>query len=631
MNKALWTPSPEAKQNSSMHKFMDFCAKKYSQDFKNYFDLHQWSIENPSEFWASCAEFCKIQFSTPAKSIFTSGKNMRETRWFQGATLNFAQNLLSRRDNHLALIYVDETGQERELTYKELYQRVAYWARQLKNLGLKAGDRVAAVMTNCPETVIAMLATTSLGAVWSSCSPDFGEAAIIDRFSQIEPKVLFAITEYQYKGKVFPQNEKIDRLEKKLPSLIKTFRINPKQIDVSMRLNEINFAPLPFDHPLYILYSSGTTGKPKCMVHGAGNVLIQHTKELILHTDLTAQDRILFSTTCGWMMWNWLISSLFTGATVVLYEGSPFHPTHSHLIDLIKKLNITIFGIGAKYFEALEKENFKVPSLPSLKTILTTGSPLLPASFDFIYRNIKSTIRVSSISGGSDIVSCFALGNPLLPVYRGELQCLGLGMDVKIFNENGQAVEQEKGELVCATAAPSMPIYFWNDPDGAQYQKAYFEKFPGVWAHGDYAEITSNQGIIIYGRSDATLNPGGVRVGSAEIYNQVAKIEAVQDAVAVGLQKNGDEKIILFVVLKPGVQLTEELKSAIKKQIRDNTSPFHVPTHIVQAPDLPRTISGKISEISVKKLIHGEKIKNQDALANPECLAFFENLNLQSL
>ncbi len=628
MPQILWTPTPESKKNSAMQKFMDFCAQKYSRQFANYFELHQWSIDHSADFWASCAQFCELKFSTPAKSIVTAGKNMRETKWFSGATLNFAQNLLSRRDDHLALIYVDENDSQRELSYKELYQRVAYWAKQLKKLGLKPGDRVAAMMTNCPETVIAMLATASVGAVWSSCSPDFGENAIIDRFSQIEPKVLFAITEYQYKGKTFPQAEKIDRLEKNLPSLIKTIRVNPKKIDESLALTEIDFAQLPFDHPLYILYTSGTTGKPKCMVHGAGNVLIQHAKELILHTDLNANDRILFNTTCGWMMWNWLISSLFTGTTVVLYEGSPFHPTHSHLIDLIGKLNISIFGIGAKYFEALEKEHFKAPNLSSLKMILTTGSPLLPTSFDFIYNNIKSDIRVSSISGGSDIVSCFALGNPILPVYRGELQCIGLGMDIKIFNEKGKSVEQEKGELVCVAPTPSMPIYFWNDANGEQYQKAYFEKFPGIWAHGDYAEITANKGLIIYGRSDATLNPGGVRVGTAEIYNQVGKITAVQDAVAVGLQKNGDEKIILFVVLKPGIQLDEELQAKIKKQIRDNTSPFHVPAQIIQAPDLPRTISGKISEISVKKLINGEKIKNTEALANPECLEFFKNLNL---
>ncbi len=633
MDQPLWQPNEPHQHDSNMQRFIDYCNKQYALNLVNYPDLYQWSIQQKNNFWQAVADFCHLLFITTTPHAFKPGKTIVNAKWFDGATLNFAQNLLQGNAEQIAIIYVDENGAKRQLSYAELRQRVADAQHYLKKIGIKSGDRVVGFMPNCPETIIAMLAATSLGAIWSSCSPDFGEQAVIDRFGQIEPKVLFAITQHSYKGKWFCHREKITRISKAIPSLVETIFVEPQQsLPFEKTTHAIEFLPLPFNHPLYILYSSGTTGKPKCMVHGAGNTLIQHTKELILHTNLTQKDIFFFNTTCGWMMWNWLVSGLFTGCTIVLFEGAPFYPQANSLLNLIDDLGITVFGIGAKYFEALQKEQckpIKTHSLRCLKTILTTGSPLLPTSFDYIYRDVKHDVQLSSISGGSDIVSCFALGNPLLPVYRGELQCIGLGMPVEIFDANGKAIVEKKGELVCTASFPSMPLYFWHDPDGAKYHHAYFNTFPNVWAHGDYAQITHHQGMIIYGRSDATLNPGGVRVGTAEIYNQVDKIAEVIDAAAVGKTTiEAGETIILFVVLKPNSKLDTALIKKIKQQIRDNTSPFHVPAKIIAAPDLPRTISGKVSELTIKKILHGETINNQHTLANPECLAFFETLNL---
>ncbi len=645
MNKLLWQPTPLRMAQSQMAQFMKFINARYHQQFDHYAKLYQWSVDHPSKFWLSVWEFCQVINSAPPTRILTKSERMQDARWFDEARLNFAENLLRRRDQHLALIFASERGDYRTLTFAHLYTEVARVAAFLRRLGVSVGDRVAGFMPNLPETVIAMLATTSIGAIWSSCSPDFGLEGLVDRFSQIEPKVLFAVEGHVYKGKTFDHLSKIQQLQEQLPSLIHTvivpyIRENP---DISslkksclysecleQEETDIDFEQLPFDHPVYILYSSGTTGKPKCMVHGAGGTLVQHLKELILHTDLHPQHRIFFYTTCGWMMWNWLVSSLAVGSCVVLFDGAPFHPTPTILFDLIDKADIDIFGVGAKFLESAEKFGLhpkKTHALSRLRTLLTTGSPLLPESFSYVYEKISNSIQLSSISGGSDIISCFALGNPLLPVYQGELQCVGLGMNVKIYNDDGKSVVGEKGELVCTAPFPSMPVYFWNDPDGKKYQRAYFDKFPGVWAHGDYAEITKHGGMIIYGRADTTLNPGGVRIGTAEIYQQVEKVKEVWDCLATGQQWQGDERVILFVVLREGLTPTDELRKKIKDTVRKNTSPHHVPDKIIAVPDLPRTKNGKIVELAVKKIINGKAVDNLSALENPAALDYFRNLD----
>ena len=644
MKQRLWQPSKEAIANSQMTQFIDYINQNYPAKISDYFTLHQWSIDNPEAFWSSVWDFGKVIASKKAQQILVDGNHMETTKWFVDAKLNFAENLLRRRDDHTALVFVSENGQRNELTYAKLFHQVAVLAEQLREYGIKAGDRVAAFMPNSPETIIAMLATTSIGAVWSSCSADFGLQGLLDRFSQIEPKILFATDGHQYKGKTFNHLEKIAELQKQLPSLQKTIVLPfiNDHTDISHLNNallwtdikktetpELIFEQLPFNHPIYILYSSGTTGKPKCMVHGAGGILLQHLKELMLHTDLRPEDKIFFFTTCGWMMWNWLVSSLAVGATVVLYEGSPFYPNPKRLFDLIDEIGITVFGVGAKLIEAAHKARLipmKTHDLSTLRTIATTASPLLPESFDYVYTKIKKDLCLSSISGGSDIVSCFALGNPILPVYRGELQCMGLGMNVKVFNDEGQSVTQEKGELVCISPFTAMPIYFWNDPDGKKLHNAYFDKFPNVWAHGDYAEITKHNGMIIYGRSDTTLNPGGLRIGTAEIYRQLDKIDDVIDCMAVAQNWESSERIILFVVLREGISLNDDLRKNIKTMIRHDVSPHHVPAKIIQVPDLPRTINGKIVELAVKKVIHGEPVKNLETLANPETLDYFRDL-----
>lgn len=583
----------------------------------------------------SLAEFTEVILSKPAKQIFKPGKRMQDGQWFLGAELNFAQNLLRFRDDKNALIFVNERGQEQTLTYGELYQQVAILAGWLSKVGLNPGDRVVGVLPNCPATVIAMLATASLGGIWSACSPDFGLQGLLDRFSQIDPKILLAVDGYSFAGKIFDKSKEISQLQQQLPSLQQTLII-PYLSSQTWQWTDcigqntgvpLNFKALPFSHPLYILYSSGTTGKPKCLVHGAGRTLLQHLKELKLHTDLGHEDTIFFYTTCAWMMWHWLISSLAIGATLILYDGHPFYPKKTALFDLIDQYKITVFGVGARLIETAENYHLhpkQTHSLQSLRTILTTASPLLPTSFDYVYQQVKSDVCLSSISGGSDIISCFGLGNPTLPVYRGELQCLGLGMDVKIFNEQGQVVLFKKGELVCATPFPSMPIFFWKDPDGKKYQHAYFNKFSGVWTHGDYAQLTEHGGLIIYGRSDATLNPSGIRIGTAEIYQQVERFDEVLESLAVGEQWQGSERILLFVVLAENQTLTAELITALKTTIRSNASPHHVPYKIIQAPDFPRTRNGKLMEIVVKKIINHQPLESIEGLANPESLEFFK-------
>jgi len=652
MSSILWQPSAERMALSRMAEFITFVNQTLQLSIKenDYHALYRWSLSHTPDFWVAVWNFCQVIASTPPTRILQPGMRMQDTRWFVGAKLNFAENLLRRRDEQLALIFASERNDKHSnirgmMTYADLYTQVAMLATFLrKHYKLGIGDRVVAMMPNSPETVIAMLATTSIGAIWSAVSPDFGLDALVDRFSQIEPKLLFAVEGHTYKGKAFDHLTKIRELQQQLPTIQHTIIVpymhhKPNIQSLSNTAlyqdclakdhDDFYFEQLPFDHPVYILYSSGTTDKPKCMVHGAGGTLLQHLKDLVLHTDLHPQHRIFFYTTCSWMMWHWLVSSLAVGSTVVLYDGAPFYPTLTILFDLAEEADINIFGVGATYLESAEKLGLNpktTHAFGSLRSVLSTGSPLLPGSFDYVYHHISDNICLSSISGGSDIISCFALGNPLLPVYRGELQSIGLGMSVNIFNDAGQSIIGEKGELVCTEPFPSMPVYFWNDPDGKKYQQAYFTKFPGVWAHGDYAELTKQGGLIIYGRSDATINTRGIRIGTAEIYQQVEKIPEVLSALAVGQAWRDDVRIILFVVLQDKVTLDDSLRKKIKTVILQNTSPYHVPKRIIQAPDLPRTQNGKLVELAVKNMINHEPVKNLAALANPECLAYFRDI-----
>jgi acetoacetyl-CoA synthetase len=645
MSKLLWQPSIEQIANSNMTQFIKAANATYQTDITDYTALYQWSINYPEQFWPLVWKFCHIKASKLWDEVLIREEEMPGAAWFVGSELNFAENLLQYRDSkNTALIFHGENGARRSINYQELYQQVMQLASALRKSGVTIGDRVAGWMPNCIETVVAMLATTSIGAVWSSCSPDFGVHGVLDRFGQINPKVLFTVEGYFYNGKCFDQLEKITELQKQLPSLEKlivvpfTQSVNSiKKPNNSIFYHEfldqnatiLEFEQLLFEHPVYVMFSSGTTGVPKCIVHGAGGTLLQHQKELVLHTDLTAQDTICYFTTCGWMMWNWLVSSLATGATLVLYDGSPFYPNPAAMFDLIDSEKITVYGTGAKYIATVEKNGtrpIETHKLNSLRAILSTASPLLPENFAFVYRYIKQDLCLSSISGGTDIISCFALGNPILPVYSGELQCRGLGMKVEVFNEQGKPVIGEKGELVCTAPFPCMPIYFWNDPENEKYHKAYFARFPNVWAHGDYAEITEHDGMIIYGRSDATLNPGGIRIGTAEIYREVEKINEVIESIAVGQEWQDDTRIILFVRLREGVPLTDELKNKIKKNIRQQLSPRHVPAKIIAVVDIPRTVSGKIMELAVRNIVQGEAVKNIDAIANPESLNYFKDL-----
>lgn len=645
MEKPLWQPSSQAVAKSNMMRFLLQVNANYSLQFKSYSELYQWSIQFPEKFWSTLWQFCAIKATKRWDKILVNADQMPGAKWFQGAELNFAENLLCRRDDKPALLFYGEKGTRRVISYHELYLEVAKLAGALRKAGVVAGDRIAGLLPNCPEAVIAMLATASIGAIWSSCSPDFGTSAVLDRFGQITPKIFFTVDGYYYNGKAYEITTKIENLQQQLNSIAqiiivpflqaKSTLTNHKNIklyeDFLVKDSHIiQFSPLAFDHPLYIMYSSGTTGTPKCIVHSAGGTLLQHLKELVLHTDLTEADTIVYYTTCSWMMWNWLVSSLAVGATVVLYDGSPFHPKKTAFFDLIEQEKITVFGTSAKYISTAEKYNLKPiasHNLDSLRTILSTGSPLAPENFDYVYSNIKQDVCLSSISGGTDIISCFALGNPILPVYCGELQSRGLGMKVKVFNEEGTSIEKEKGELVCTAPFPSMPIYFWNDPDGKKYCDAYFAKYPHVWAHGDYAEVTAHDGMIIYGRSDATLKPHGIRIGTAEIYRQVEKIDEVIESIAVSQEWDHDTRIILFVKLREGITLNEDLKKRIVTNIHKNASPHHVPAKIIQVADIPKTRNGKLVELAVRNVIHGLPVKNIDVLANPEALEYFKNLS----
>jgi acetoacetyl-CoA synthetase len=642
MAELLWEPSEARIKSSNMVRFISFVNKRHQRQITDYEGLYAWSVEGIAAFWAALWDFAEITASRSYDRVIDNERKMPGAKWFPGARLNFAENLLRFRDNRPALIFKGEERPAVRMTYAELYDEVARLARGLKACGVGPGDRVAGFLPNIPETVVAMLAATSLGAVWSSCSPDFGTRGVQDRFGQIKPKVLFVADGYFFKGKRFDSLARVAEITLDLPSLEKVVVVPYTQPEPDLnglknavaypafqapeRGLPIRFEQLPFEHPLYIMFTSGTTGLPKCMVQGAGGILINHLKELILHTDLKREDTIFYFTTCGWMMWNWLASSLAVGATIVLYDGNPFHPDPGVLWQMAQDEKITVFGTSAGYIAALMNSGFRpgqACDLSPLKAILSTGSPLSEEGFAFVYREVKADLQLASISGGSDINGCFALGNPIGPVYSGELQCRGLGMKVEAFDAEGRPVIDRQGELVCTKPAPSMPIYFWDDPGYRKYRAAYFSVYPGVWRHGDYILINERGGVVIYGRSDATLNPGGVRIGTAEIYRLVETIAGVEDSVVVGQSWKGDVRVILFLKMEPGAALTEELRERIKGTIRRNASPRHVPAKIIAVPDIPYTLNMKKVELSVKRAIEGLAVENRDALKNPEILDFY--------
>ncbi|MCG7598535.1 acetoacetate--CoA ligase [Halomonas sp. McH1-25] len=644
MSQPLWQPSQSEIEATQMHALMQRINREHDAELSDYASLHAWSVDNLETFWRLVWEESGVLADTQGDTLLERPDAMPGARWFPHAKLNFAANLLRRRDDHPALIACDERGRRQQISFAELYDQVAKLAHALRASGITAGDRVAGFVPNSEHAVIAMLATASLGAVWSSCSPDFGFNGVLDRFGQIQPKVLIATDGYTWNGKPIDTHDRIAKISGAIESLNQVVifpflhdEAHTHGIDKAVawhdylnnNASEIEFEPQPFDHPLYILYSSGTTGAPKCIVHSAGGTLLQHLKEHRLHTDLRSHDVLFYYTTCGWMMWNWLVSGLASGSTLVLFDGSPFAPTPDVLWSLAEREGISVFGTSAKYIAACEKEGLKPGrshDLSRLRAVLSTGSALAHESFDYVYRDIGPNLLLASISGGTDIVSCFALGCPIRPVYRGQLQCRGLGMAVDVFDDDGKSLREAKGELVCTRPFPSMPIGFWNDPDGERYREAYFSTFPGIWAHGDYAEITAEDGLIIHGRSDAVLNPGGVRIGTAEIYRQVEKVEGVLESLCIGQEWGDDIRVILFVRLQPGIELDEALRDEIRRTIRINTSPRHVPAKIIQVSDIPRTLSGKIVELAVRNIVHGRPVKNQDALANPEALKLYENL-----
>ncbi|HEY8554711.1 MAG TPA: acetoacetate--CoA ligase [Burkholderiales bacterium] len=646
----LWQPSPERAAQANLTAFMRGVNARYGTRFTDYDALYRWSIEQPEAFWTSVWDFCDIKAAHRGERVLVDGDKMPGARWFPDARLNFAENLLRRRDDTDALVFWGENRVKRRLSHAELYRQVAALAAALRARGVRPGDRVAAYLPNMPETIVAMLATASLGAIFSSSSPDFGVQGVLDRFGQIEPRILFAVDGYYYRGKAMDCLPKVAEIARLLPSVERTVVVPyvSERLDLAdvrggiayadfvapyAHETEIHFEPFPFDQPLYILYSSGTTGVPKCIVHGAGGVLLQHAKEHRLHCDIKPGDRLFYFTTCGWMMWNWLASGLAAGATLLLYDGSPFlDDGGAILFDYADAEGMTHFGTSAKYIDAIAKAGLapaRTHRLERLRTMLSTGSPLSPEGFDYVYANVKRDLCLSSISGGTDLISCFVLGNPLLPVYRGEIQCRGLGMAVDVYDDDGRPLRGEKGELVCTRPFPTMPLGFWNDPDGSKYRAAYYERFPNVWCHGDYVELTPHGGMIIYGRSDAVLNPGGVRIGTAEIYRQVEKLPEVVESLVIGQDwppgSFGDVRVVLFVRLRDGLTLDEALIAKIKQTIRENTTPRHVPAKIVQVPDIPRTKSNKIVELAVRNVVHGRPVKNIEALANPEALEYFRN------
>ena len=644
MAKRLWEPSQGRVQSANMTAFIHGINQEYDQHIENYNDLWQWSVTHIADFWQEMWAFGKIIASTQPTEIIDDVNKMPGARWFGGARLNFAENLLRFRDEQTAIIFYGEDRVRRELSYYELFSEVSAVAAALKSLGVTTGDRVVGFMPNLPETIIAMLAATSLGATWSSCSPDFGIKGVLDRFGQIKPRVMFTADGYWFKGRKIDSLARVEKILESIDSVEKVVVVpyvheNPdlRKIRNGVQFHDFKaksppplaFAQLPFDHPLYIMYSSGTTGLPKCMVQSAGGILLQQMKEHLLHTDLKREDTIFYFTTCGWMMWNWLTCALSVGATLVLYDGNPFHPDPEMLWKMAEAEKITVFGTSAGYLSALAATGLKPAEqfdLSPLRTLLSTGSPLSIEGFEYVYRDIKKDLQLASISGGTDINGCFALGNPIGPVYAGELQCRGLGMKVEAYDSYGQPVIDAQGELVCTAPSPSMPIYFWDDPDGKKYHAAYFDVYPGIWRHGDYIQINDRGGVVIYGRSDATLNPGGVRIGTAEIYRQVEVLPEIQDALVVGQNWKNDVRVILFVKLADGHALDDDICNRIRQTIRTHASPRHVPAKIIAVPDVPYTLNMKKVEIAVKKVIEGKTVQNKDALKNPEILDFYADI-----
>lgn len=627
--------------DTNMWRFLHFVGKNHYAIDNNYQLLYQWSIDNPAAFWAAVVDFLKIEFATPPTEILLAANDMLNARWFAGAKLNYTEQLLKNSPpDKTALIVLNETDGCHKITYQELIEHTAFCRAGLEQTGIGINTRVAAILPNNDFTLTAFLATAAIGAIWSACAPEFGDAAILDRLGQIEPEILFISEKHYYNGKEFIDYPRLIRLAEQIPSIRKVIictknNITPRESAKIMLWQDFidtNATPaytnLPFDHPLYILFSSGTTGKPKCIVHSAGSMLLQHLKELCLHSDLTSADNLFFYTTCGWMMWNWMVTGLYTKACLTLYDGSAVYPSTAHLFAIIDKYDVSIFGTSAKFISVVEKsgihprENYP---MRRLHTILSTGSPLLPQNFDFVYQQIKNPVRLCSISGGTDIASCFALGNPLLPIRRGELQGPGLGMHVEVYNDQGESVIEETGELVCTQAFIGMPAGFWQDDDKKRYHAAYFSRFPNVWTHGDYARITNHGGVVIVGRSDTVLNPGGVRIGTAEIYRQIETMPEIIDSVVIGQNYADDVRILLFVKLAAGVQISEKLIKKIKQSIREGASPRHVPAIILEVPDIPRTINGKTVELAVRQTVAHEPVKNLHSIANPEALKYFAN------
>ena len=645
MREPIWSPTTEQVRNAAMTRFIALVNDRHGMRFTGYDELYRWSTTDIRAFWAVMWEFGGVIASHPFDDVLDDLAMRPGGRWFSGARLNFSENLLRHRDEATAIIFAAEGRTPERLSYAGLFARTARVAGALRRAGVVAGDRVAGFMPNLPETVIAMLAATSLGAVWSSCSPDFGFRGVLDRFGQIGPKILFTADGYRYNGQRYDSLERVREVATAIPAIEQVVVV--PYLDAAPRIDgvpravlyddfaagdcdlSLEFAPLPADHPLYIMFSSGTTGPPKCLVQGAAGVLLNHLKELVLHTGLERRDTILYLTTCGWMMWNWLVSSLAVGATIVLYEGHPFHPDPLALWRLAQDEGITVFGTSARYLASLEKAGARPGrelDLSRLRTILSTGSPLAPEGFRYVYREVKSDLQLASISGGTDLNGCFALGNPIGQVYAGELQCRGLGMAVEVYDDAGRPARGEPGELVCTAPFPSMPLYFWGDPEGALYRKAYFERFPGVWTHGDWCELTESGGMVFHGRSDATLNPGGVRIGTAEIYRLAETFPEIADSLAVGQRWEGDERVILFIVPAAGAEVTDELRERLRRAIRVSVSPRHVPAKILPVAAIPYTINMKKVELAVRNIIHGEPVKNRDALANPEALELYRDL-----
>ena len=645
MEKPLWQPSKARIAAANLTPFMAGVRERWDVEVDDFKSLHRWSIERPEDFWLTVWDAFDVRAETRGERIVADIEKMPGARWFPESRLNFAENLLRRRDEATAMVFWGEERVKRSLSHAQVYNAVSRLSQALSTTGIGPGDRVAGFLPNLPETMIAMLAAASLGAVWSSCSPDFGVQGVLDRFGQIEPKVLITADGYFFNGQRFDSLEKVRTILAALPTVERVIVVpyteaapaldglsNAATWDETLdpyAAGEIAFAQMPGNAPLYIMYSSGTTGKPKCIVHGAVGTLLQHLKEHRLHADIHPGDRLFYFTTCGWMMWNWLVSGLASEATLLLYDGSPFHPDGNILFDYAQAEAMTHFGTSAKWIDAAAKAGIapaKTHDLTALKAMLSTGSPLAPQGFDYVYADVKPDLHLASICGGTDIVSCFVGGNPTGPVWRGEIQALGLGMDVAVFDDTGQAVTGRQGELVCRNSFPSMPIGFWDDGDGARYHAAYFDVYPNVWRHGDWVEITDHGGMVVYGRSDATLNPGGVRIGTAEIYRQVEQLDEVLEGLVIGQQWDSDTRVVLFVRLREGLSLDEDLITKIKRQIRANASPRHVPAKVIQVPDIPRTINGKITELAVADVVHGRPVKNKDALANPEALDLYRDM-----